>query len=314
MVTVGTTVGATILVTLGQTVCNALIDTGATRSCLSEEYYQQILLPGLKPVHRLLVQTASGSNLQTTGSIKCDFKLGEKQFSFNFIFCKNLSRPCILGLDFLRKLRIGIGWSPNGKFQLDFHKQVLVESIKVYMTGPTLQGRCHVDLPPWSLVVWNVKAQIEKYMEGGLYKVVPNFLLSNEYPELVLIPTLHNVEVTKLECIPFILLNLSEERISLKKGEILRHLEEDITVEEITMGTMFQNLNMEDGELKCDVSSEKTFITSPTDVDTHRKVKLQDAEVLEHYKKKFEELCEEYKDILQRFLGHRKNSTFNNGN
>ena len=52
---VGTTVGATIPATLGQTVCNALIDAGATSSCLSEEYYQQLLLPGLKPVHRLLV-------------------------------------------------------------------------------------------------------------------------------------------------------------------------------------------------------------------------------------------------------------------
>ena len=69
------------------------------------------------------------------------------------------------------------------------------------MTGPSLQVRSHVDLPSWSLIVLNVKAQIEKHMEGGLYKVVPNFLLSDEYPELVLIPTLHNVEVTKLECI-----------------------------------------------------------------------------------------------------------------
>ena len=103
------------------------------------------------------------------------------------------------------------------------------------------------------------------------------------------------MEVTKLECIPFILPNLSEERISLKKGEILRHLEEeDITVEEITTGTMFQNLNIEVSESNCDVSSEKAFITSPTDVDTHRKVKLQVAEVLDHYKKEFEKLCEEY--------------------
>ena len=120
------------------------------------------------------------------------------------------------------------------KFQLEFHKQVLVESIKVYMTGPSLKVRSHVDLPSQSLIVLNVKAQIEKHMEGGLYKVVPNFLLSDEYQELILIPTLHNVEVTKLECIPFILLNLSEERISLNKGEILGHLEEeDITVEEV---------------------------------------------------------------------------------
>ena len=169
------------------------------------------------------------------------------------------------------------------------------------MTGPSLQVRSHVDLPSQSLIVLNVKAQIEKHMEGGLYKVVPNFLLSNEYPELVLIPTLHNVEVTKLECIPFVLLNLSEERISLKKGEILRHLEEeDITVEEITTGTMFQNLNMEVGEPDHDVSLEKTFITSPADIDTHRKVKLQDAEVLDHYKKEFQELYEEYKDIFSK--------------
>ena len=137
-------------------------------------------------------------------------------------------------------------------------------------------------------------------MEGGLYKVVPNFLLSNEYPELVLIPTLHNVEVTKLECIPFVLLNLSEERTSLKIV-ILGYLEEeDIIVEEITTGTMYQNLDMEDGELSCDVPLEKAFITSPADVDTHRKVKLQDVEVLDHYKKEFEELCEEYKDIFSK--------------
>ena len=74
-------------------------------------------------------------------------------------------------------------------------------------------------------MVLNAKATIDKHMEGGLYKVVPNFLLSDEYPELVLIPTIHNVEITETQCIPFILLNLSKEGIFLRKGEILRHLE-----------------------------------------------------------------------------------------
>ena len=50
----------------------------------------------------------------------------------------------------------------------------------------------------------------------------------------------------------------------------------------------------------CKILSEKTFITSPADVNTHRKVKLQDAEVLDKYKKEFEELCEEYKDIFSK--------------
>ena len=50
----------------------------------------------------------------------------------------------------------------------------------------------------------------------------------------------------------------------------------------------------------CDILSEKKFITSPADVDTHRKVKLQDAEVLDKYKEEFEKLCEEYNDIFSK--------------
>ena len=294
MVTVGTTVGATVPATLEHTLCNALIDTGTTRSCLSEEYYQQLLLPGLKPVHKLQVRAASGSSLCPTGTITCDFKLGKQPFSFEFIVCRGLSRPCILGLDFLRKYKIGIGWSPNGKFQLDLHQQVLVESVKVYMSGPTLQTRQCITIPSRSLMVLNAKATIDRHMEGGLHKVVPNFLLSDEYPELVLIPTVHNVEITKIECIPCILLNLSEEAIFLRKGEILRHLEkEDITIEEITTEIMLQCKDMESEKLNCGDTLKKAFIASPVSGDTCKKVRLQDVEALSHRKMTIEKVTTE---------------------
>ena len=285
MVTVGTTVGATVPATLEHTLCNALVDTGITRSCLSEEYYQQLLLPGLKPVHKLQVRTASGSSLCPTGTVACDFKLGKQPFSFKFIVCRGLSRPCILGLDFLRKYKIGIGWSPTGKFQLDLHQQVLVESVKVYMSGPTLQTRQCITIPSRSLMVLNAKATIDRHMEGGLHKVVPNFLLSDEYPELVLIPTVRNVEITKLECITYILLNLSEEAVFLRKGEILGHLEkEDIIIEEITTETMLQCKDMKSEKLDCGDTIEEAFIASPVSDDTCKKFKLQDVEALSHCK------------------------------
>ena len=300
LVTVGTMVGATVPATLEHTLCNALVDTGATRSCLSEEYYQQLFLPGLKHVHKLQVRTASGSSLCPTGTIMCNFKLGKQLFSFEFVVCRGLSRPCILGLDFFRKHKMGIGWSPNGKFQLDFHQQVLVKSIKVYMSGPTLQTRQCITIPSQSLMVLNAKATTDKHMEGGIYRVVPNFLLSDEYSELVLILTVYNVEITETQCIPYVLLNLSKEEIFLRKGEILGHLDkEDITVEEITTETMLQSENMELTKPNCEILSEKMFITSPADVDTHRKVQLQDAEVLDEYKE-FEKLCEEYEDIFSK--------------
>ena len=241
------------------------------------------MLPGLKPVHKLQVRTASGSSLCPTGTVACDFKLGQQPFSFEFIVCRGLSRPCILGLDFLRKYKIGIGWSPTRKFQLDLHQQVLVESIKVYMSGPTLQTRQCITIPSRSLMVLNAKATIDRHMEGGLHKVVPNFLLSDEYPELVLIPTVHNIEITKLECIPYVLLNLSEEAIFLRKGEILGHLEkEDITIEEITTETMLQCKGMESEKLNCGDELQKTFIVSPVNVDTCKKVKQQDVETLSY--------------------------------
>ena len=139
------------------------------------------------------------------------------------------------------------------------------------MSGPTLQTRQCITIPSRSLMVLNAKVTVDKHMEGGLHKVVPNFLLSDEYPELVLIPTVHNVEIIETQCIPYILLNLSKEEIFLRKGEILRHLEEDITIEEITTETMLQNKDMESEKLNCGDSLETAFIASPADVDTHER-------------------------------------------
>ena len=152
------------------------------------------------------------------------------------------------------------------------------------MSGPILQTRQCVTIPSRSLMVLNAKATIDKHMEGGVHKVVPNFLLSDEYQELVLIPTVHNVEITKIECIPYVLLNLSEEAIFLRKGEILRHLEkEDITIEEISTETMLPSKDMESEKLNCGDLLKKTFIASPVNDDTCKKVKQQDVEALSYH-------------------------------
>ena len=44
--------------------------------------------------------------------------------------------------------------------------------------------------------------------------------------------------------------------------------------------------------------TKKKFITSPADIDVHRKVDLLDAEVTEKQQKAFKEVCDEYKDIF----------------
>ena len=54
------------------------------------------------------------------------------------------------------------------------------------------------------------------------------------------------------------------------------------------------------GEENEGIPLEKKFITSPAEVNTHRKMQLQDAEVVEKYKEQFKQLCKEFEDIFSK--------------
>ena len=93
MVTIGSAMGATIPATFGKIKCNVLIDTGAMKSCMSQTYYQQLMLPSLRLIHTYQVGSATGSNLCPLGITECEFKIGEKDYKYDFVVCKNLTRP-----------------------------------------------------------------------------------------------------------------------------------------------------------------------------------------------------------------------------
>ena len=118
MVTIGNAMGATIPVAFGQTRCNVLIDTGAMKSCMSQTFYQQLMLPTMRSIYTYQVKSATGSNLCPMGITGCEFKIGDRDYKTDFVVCKNLTRPCILGIDFLTKHNIFAGWTAEGKFKL----------------------------------------------------------------------------------------------------------------------------------------------------------------------------------------------------
>ena len=49
---------------------------------------------------------------------------------------------------------------------------------------------------------------------------------------------------------------------------------------------------------------EKKFITSPAEVNTHRKMQLQDAEVAKKYKEQFKQLCKDFEDVFSKDSRH----------
>ena len=89
--------GTTFPTKVGTTLCNALIDTGAMRSCMSETYYRNLQLNKIRILSNIHVRSATGSNLSPLGIVNFTFELGKTVFESDFIICKNLTRPLISG-------------------------------------------------------------------------------------------------------------------------------------------------------------------------------------------------------------------------
>ena len=297
----GSAIGATIPTTFGQTKCYVLVDTGAMKSCMSQTYYQQLMLPTTRPIHTYQVQSANGSNLCPIGITECEFKIGQKEYKSDFVVCKNLIRPCILGIDFLKKHGIFAGWTPTGKFKPITQQGFPVESLEVLMKGPMIHNRQGIEIPERSLIMIKASINTRECSKNQVFEVKPNFLLTNEQPNLKIVPTMHIMQEERHGCIPLVLINLNEdEKILLRKGEILGHLEPfSIEINEIVKEDWPKEEEIKKEENEA-IPLQKKFITSPAEVNTHRKMQLQDAEVAKKYKEQFKQLCKEFEDVFSK--------------
>ena len=77
------------------------------------------------------VRSATGSNLAPIGLINCTFEFGGTKFNSDFSVCRNLTRPLILGRDYLIQNHISVRYSENGKCILDHKQQELVASLSI---------------------------------------------------------------------------------------------------------------------------------------------------------------------------------------
>ena len=122
---------------------------------------------------------------------------------------------------------------------------------------------------------------------------------------------IHYVDVHKTENVPLVVINFLTDNIYLSKGEIMGFmLSQALDISEIVTETSTEpspiSLEEDDDtegskEQKKEAAfeyNEKKFITSPADIDIHRKINLQDAEFTKEQQEVFKELCNEYKNIF----------------
>ena len=152
------------------TICNALIDTSATRCCISEKYYRKLQLAKIHLLQNVNERSATGSILACIGSVDCTFDLGGTIFNCDLIVCRNLTRPLILGRDFLIQNHISIMYSENRKCILDRKQQELVASISVE-TKPQLSLANSMTLPGRTLAVVHVNNNLKPEQSGQLLRL-----------------------------------------------------------------------------------------------------------------------------------------------
>ena len=99
---------------------------------------------------------------------------------------------------------------------LDYKQQELVASVSVE-TRPHLSLANSLTLPGRTLAVVHINNNISPKQSGQLYEIEPNSLLTNEYPNLLVIPMIHNVDIHKTENVPLVVINLSTDSVYLSK-------------------------------------------------------------------------------------------------
>ena len=158
---------------------------------------------------------------------------------------------------------------------------------------PQLNMAHSVTLPGRTLAIVCVYNNLNAEQSGQIYEIEPSPHLYEKCPNLCVIPFVHNVDVHKTENVPLVVVNLSSDEIYLSKGETMGFMQnQSLDVSEIMTETstepspiIFEDddkevLNKQEGEVNKE-NIEKRFITSPADVEVHRKVELQDADITE---------------------------------
>ena len=187
------------------------------------------------------------------------------------------------------------------------HKHMeLVHSITIN-EAPILKMTRTVRVPARSIAVLNTKCKIDSTHLGQIYKTRLDHMVQNSHPNLITLSAVHCMDALVQTGIPLIVLNLGTYSIELLKDQVVRHLDnEEIDISEIhteaglslDSDSGYESNDESDKESEPDSKEISSFIISPADIETHRKVELKDKEIDDEYKKQFEDLCEKYKDIF----------------
>lgn len=93
-------------------------------------------------------------------------------------------------------------------------------------------------LPGRTLAIIHVNNNLKLEQSGQMYEIEPNYFLTEEYPNLYIIPMIHNVDIHKTENVPLVVINFLTDSVYLLKGEIMGFMQDQsLNISEIVTET-----------------------------------------------------------------------------
>ena len=296
-------------------IIETLIDTGAGKSCIREAEYIKWKLPKVPETCLVVASTSTGTSINVVGWTRCKIKMGTKQYWHTFIICKNIRRKMILGLDFLRKYKIGTTLSNEGRFHICNQTQEKIEAIRRCKRKPILRSTNKTSIPPRTIGMVLAETTIKEIDKDQYFEVQPNLRIIEDFPNLVMLPMYHHANVKGTLQVPICLIYLNNKSATipaekiigvLKKKEVKRVWKEDeavkVLIDEIDVpGTVEDyELVITDQEKKELEEGEGKFMVSPADIQTKKKPQLKDADIGGEWREAFKQLTDKYERIFSK--------------
>ena len=211
-----------------------------------------------------------------------------------FIVCKGITRPFILGEDFLSHHCFKLGWTDDNKRFAEYRGKVIAIASQAVMDDRIMISH-PVRIPAGTLQLFQQSVQICLQV-GSEARPCQEF--QNKFPNLYVEPMQYNnPDGNWSEKIPYMIINLEHDRdIYLGKDTIVAYArEEDKSCNYLEINEIIQLADVKkDLSIKGKSIVQSDLVFSPAQVTEHRCVELKDQEISEETKQRFKKLKGKY--------------------
>ena len=236
-----------------------------------------------------------------------------------FIVCKHLKRPIILGRDFSIQNCIGISWTKTNTRQLTQNNEVIAETAD-YQTPSraSVSLKKNIKIPPRFCTVVDVDINTTEKIK---VEDIPDQLWISANPNISMYSMIADLKEREPNTVtPFVIVNFSHhEHLHLLKDHVVAFAEKDCNEGEVLEICTMEQLEKElprnwiperkwqekFSELFKNPFMQKDddFLKSPAEAPVHRKVLLEDKNILPKIQEAFDKLCKKYDHIISKNSG-----------